>query len=41
MRRRWRIVVGLISDVVKVGLMDDSDCGLAIDYVHSLVHLVI
>lgn len=40
MRRRRRVVVGLVPDVVKIGLMDDSDCRLAIDYVNSLVHLV-
>lgn len=38
--RRRRVVVALVPDIVQIGLMDYSDCWLAIDYIYSLVHLV-
>lgn len=38
--RRRRVVVGLVPDVVKIALMDYSDCRSTIDYIYSLVHLV-
>ena len=38
--RRRRVVVALIPEVVKIALMDHSDCRLTIDDIYSLVHIV-